>query len=130
MIRRTVGYGRYDSDQEVEILNKLYSYLRCYVNFFQPVRKLVQKKRIGSRIIKRYDVAQTPFRRVLASPIIPEEIKMKLKKEYDMLNPAELKRQITYLQNELLRLNVLNHKVSQEVQMSRKTQSSFDYIST
>ena len=55
---------------------------------------------------------------------------MKLKKEYDMLNPAELKRQITYLQNELLRLNVLNHKVSKEERMSQKTQSSFDYIST
>jgi len=55
---------------------------------------------------------------------------MKLKKEYDMLNPAELKRQITRLQNELLRLNVLKHKVSKEEQMSKKAQSSFDYIST
>ena len=130
VIRRTVGYGRYDSDQELEILNKLYGYLRYYVNFFQPVRKLVQKERIGSRVIKKYDVAQTPFRRVLASPLVSEEIKMKLKKEYDMLNPAELKRQITYLQNELLRLNVLKHKVSKKEQMSRIAQSSFDYIST
>ncbi len=130
VIRRTVGYGRYDSDKEVEILNKLYGYLRLYVNFFQPVRKLVQKERIGSRVIKKYDVAQTPFRRVLASPLVSEEIKMKLKKEYAMLNPAELKRQITYLQNELLRLNVLKHKVSKKEQMSRKAQGSFDYISS
>jgi hypothetical protein len=130
VIRRTVGYGRYDTDKELCILNKLYSYLRLYVNFFQPVRKLVKKERIGSRIKKRYDVAQTPFRRVLACPDISEEIKMKLKREYDMLNPAELKRQITYLQNELLRLNVLKHKVNKEEQMSRKTQSSFEYIST
>jgi hypothetical protein len=125
-----VGYGRYDSDQEVEILNKLYGYLRCYVNFFQPVRKLVQKERIGSRIIKKYDVAQTPYRRVLASANISEEIKMKLKREYDMLNPAELKRQITRLQNELLRLNALKHKVNKEEQISRKAQSSFEYISS
>jgi len=66
----------------------------------------------------------------LASPLVSEEIKMKLKKEYDMLNPAELKRQITYLQNELLRLNVLKQKVNKEAQMSRKAQSSFDYISS
>jgi hypothetical protein len=130
VIRRTVGYGRYDSDKEVGILNKLYGYLRLYVNFFQPVRKLVQKERIGSRIIKRYDVAQTPFRRVLASAVIPEEIKMKLQRQYDKLNPAELKRQITKLQNELLRLNVLKQKVSQEAQMRKKAQSSFEYIST
>ncbi len=129
VIRRTVGYGRYDTDKELQVLNKLYRYLRLYVNFFQPVRKLVKKERIGSRIIKRYDVAKTPFRRVLASPVIPEEIKMKLERQYDMLNPAELKRQITYLQNELLRLNVLKQKVSQEAQMSKKAQSSFEYIS-
>jgi len=130
VIRRTVGYGRYDTDKELCILNKLYSYLRLYVNFFQPVRKLVKKERIGSRIKKRYDVAQTPYRRVLACPDISEEIKMKLKREYDMLNPAELKRQITKLQNELLRLNALKHKVSKEEHVSMKAQSSFEYIST
>jgi len=75
-------------------------------------------------------VAQTPYRRVLASAVIPEEIKMKLERQYDMLNPAELKRQITRLQNELLRLNVLKQKVSQEAQMGKKAQSSFEYIST
>jgi len=130
VIRRMVGYGRHDSDQEVEILNKLYGYLRLYVNFFQPVRKLVQKERIGSRIKKRYDVAQTPYRRVLASPLVSEEIKVKLQREYAMLNPAELRRQITYFQNELLRLNVLKQKVSQEAQISKKAQSSFEYIAT
>ena len=100
------------------------------MNFFQPVRKLVKKERIGSRIIKKYDVAQTPFRRVLASADISEEIKMKLKRQYAMINPAELKRQITRLQNELLRLNVLKHKVSKKEQMNRNAQSSFEYIST
>ena len=130
VIRRTVGYGRYDTEKELRIVNQLYGYLRYYVNFFQPVRKLIEKTRVGSKIIKRYDVAKTPYRRVLASPLISEEIKMKLKKEYDMLNPAELRRQITRLQNELLRLNVLKQKVAKEEQMSRKAQSSFDYIST
>jgi uncharacterized small protein (DUF1192 family) len=90
----------------------------------------VQKERIGSRIIKKYDVAQTPYHRVLACPDISEEIKMKLQREYDMLNPAELKSQITRLQNELLRLNALKHKVNKEEQMSRKAQSSFEYISS
>ena len=67
VIRRTVGYGRYDTEKELHLLNQLYGYLRLYVNFFQSLRKLVQKERIGSRIKKKYDVAQTPFRRVLAS---------------------------------------------------------------
>jgi len=55
---------------------------------------------------------------------------MKLKKEYAMLNPAELKREIARLYNELLRLNVLKQKGSQEVQMGKKAQNSFEYIST
>jgi len=69
------------------------------------VRKLIKKERIGSKINKRYDEEKTPYRRFLASFDIEEEIKMKLKKEYTILNPAELKRKITILQNRLLKLN-------------------------
>jgi hypothetical protein len=57
------------------ILNELYGYLRLYVNFFQPVRKLIKKERIWSKVIKRYDEAKTLYQRVLESPNIKEEIK-------------------------------------------------------
>jgi len=130
VIRRTVGYGRYDTDKELRLLNKLYGYLRLYVNFFQPVRKLVQKERIGSRIKKRYDVAQTPYRRVLAFPDISEEIKMKLERQYAMLNPVQLKREITRLQNQLYKSNILKQNRDKETVLSKKAQNSFDYIST
>jgi len=130
VIRRAIGYGRYDTDKEVSILNELYGYLRLYVNFFQPVRKLIKKERIGSKVIKRYDEAKTPYRRVLASPDIKEEIKMKLKIQYAMLNPAELKRKITKLQNRLLKLNSLKQEVEKGIDKSTKPLSSFVYIST
>ncbi len=110
VIRRAVGYARYDTDEELSILNELYRHLRLYTNFFQPVRKLIKKERIGSKVIKKYDEAKTPYRRVLASPDIKEEIKMKLENKYAMLNPAELKRNITKLQNRLLKLNALKHR--------------------
>ena len=64
-------------------------------------------------------MARTPYRRVLASPMIDEEIKIKLEKQYDMLNPARLKIEITKLQNELLRLNVLNQKIDKENKKKR-----------
>jgi len=131
VIRRTVGYSRYDTDKELNTLNELYSYLRLYVNFFQPVRKLIKKERIGSKIIKRYDEAKTPYRRVLASPDILDEIKVKLKNQYAMLNPAELKRKITKLQNRLLKLNALKQKVREDLlEKSVESSSSFVYIST
>ncbi|HPK87493.1 MAG TPA: transposase, partial [Atribacterota bacterium] len=130
VIRRTVGYGRYDTDKELRLLNKLYGYLRLYVNFFQQVRKLVQKERIGSKIKKRYDVAKTPYRRVLASLYIPEEIKMKLERQYAMINPAQFKREITKIQNQLYKANILKQNRDKETVLSKKAQNSFDYIST
>jgi len=131
VIRRAVGYGRYDTDKELNTLNKLYGYLRLYVNFFQPVRKLIKKERIGSKVIKRYDEAKTPYRRVLVSTDIEDEVKVKLRKEYDMLNPAELKRKITKLQNKLLKLNALKQKVREDlVEKSVEPSSRFEYIST
>lgn len=130
VIRRAVGYARYDTDNEVSILNELYGYLRLYVNF-QPVRKLIEKERIGSKVIKRYDEAKTPYRRVLASPDIKEDIKVKLREKYDMLNPAELKRKITKLQNKLLKLNTLKQKVREDLlEKSVEPSSRFEYIST
>ncbi len=130
VIRRTVGYGRYDADKELSILNELYVYLRLYVNFFQPVRKLIKKERIGSKITKRYDEAKTPYRRVLASPDIKEDIKVKLREKYGMLNPAELKRKITKLQNRLLKLNTLKQEVREDLEKSVEPSSRFEYIFT
>jgi len=130
VIRRTVGYARYDTDKELNTLNKLYGYLRLYVNFFQPVRKLIKKKRMGSKITKRYDKAKTPYRRVLASPDIENKIKVKLKNKYAMLNPAELKRKITKLQNKLLKLNALKQKAREDLlEKSVEPSSRFEYIS-
>jgi len=125
-----VSYGRHDTDKELRLLNKLYGYLRWYVNFFQPVRKLVKKERIGSKIKKRYDVAKTPYRRVLSSSYIPEEIKIKSQRQYAMLNPAELKREITKLQNQLYKANILKQNRDKETVLSKKAQNRFNYIST
>ena len=75
-------------------------------------------------------VAQTPYHRILSSPHIPDEIKMKLEKLYDKLNPAELKREISRLQNELYRLNSLKQNIDREIDKSKKAQNIFDYIST
>jgi hypothetical protein len=58
VIRRAVGYLRYDTEKELKTLNELNQVLRLYTNFFQPVMKLTEKTRIGSKVIKRYDTNQ------------------------------------------------------------------------
>ena len=105
VVRRAVGYWRYDTDEELEILNELYEYLRLYTNFFQPVMKLREKQRIGSKVIKRYDQAKTPYRRVLecvARDGVSSQMKRRLRREYARTNPAELNRKIGELQNQLI----------------------------
>jgi hypothetical protein len=93
-VRRFVGYLRYDTETELNLLNDLYrNQLRLYKNFFQPVNKLILKERIAGRIYRKYDKAKTPYQRLLESDI-PEVKKQELPTIYQSLNPAELKRAI------------------------------------
>ena len=125
VVRRNVGYLRHDTDKELCTLNELYIYLDSYVNYFQPVVKLVLKIRVGSKVTKKYDRAKTPFRRVLDSEHVDDKIKKSLKREYDSLNPAELKRKITKLQDKLLKLNTLKQKVEKETVIN---EAAYGYI--
>jgi len=83
------------------VLNELYDHLRLYTNFFQPVMKLVEKTRIGSRVKKKYDRARTPLQRVLESNFVLKQAKKALRQEYAKLNPVKLKREIIRLQERL-----------------------------
>jgi hypothetical protein len=48
--------------------------------------------RIASKIVKRYDKPKTPYRRILESPDVSEETKLKLTEQYKSLNPFELRK--------------------------------------
>jgi len=94
-VRKVFGYLRYDTLEELAIMNELYhNELRLYKNFFQPVMKLSSKERVGGKVKRKYDSPQTPYQRLMGSDQIPEEIKEELKGIYLSLNPAQLKRSI------------------------------------
>lgn len=103
VVRRAVGYARYDTELQLNLLNELYATLRLYTNFFQPTMKLKSKERVGSRVTKRYDEAQTPYQRVLAAAQVSEAEKQRLRAKYKTLNPAALKRKLMRLQERLLK---------------------------
>jgi hypothetical protein len=94
VVRHTVGYDRWETKQELALLESIYDDLRLYINFFQPSFKLIAKERIGNRTIKRYDTAKTPYQRVLERKDISLEAKAQLMNLYLQLNPAELRRRI------------------------------------
>ena len=103
MVRRHVGYQRLAGVEQLALVNELYKHLRLYTNYFQPLMKLKHKERHGSQVKKTYDTAQTPYQRLLQSPYLSAAGKRRLKAEYARLNPAELKRQIERLQEQLLK---------------------------
>jgi hypothetical protein len=94
VVRHTVGYDRWETDQEFTILESIHDDLRLYINFFQPSFKLIAKERIGNKTLKRYDTAKTPYQRVLERKDISLEAKARLMSLYLQLNPAELRRSI------------------------------------
>lgn len=101
IVRKYTGYARYDSNDELIILNELYKHLRLFTNYFLPVMQMQEKLRIGAYVKKRYDTPRTPYRRILESPHVSLDDKELLIKTYQTLNPFELKKKIRYLQNKL-----------------------------
>lgn len=101
LVRRKVGYQRFDTPAEGLLLNQLYDQLRLFTNFFEPTMRLKSKERFGSRVKKRYDAPRTPYQRVLDSPQVTEANKDALRRQYQQLNPAALHRQLRKLQKQL-----------------------------
>ena len=64
-VRKLLGWDRYDTPASLEAINALYrGPWRAMMNFYQPCVKLKEKVRVGSRVTRRYDPAQTPLDRL------------------------------------------------------------------
>ena len=94
VVRRLVGYDRYDSKAAFARLGRVYDLVRLYINFFQPTMKLVSKTRHGARVHKVYDSAQTPYQRLVQSGVLTEAKRVELAATYHGLNPVLLLKQI------------------------------------
>jgi hypothetical protein len=104
VVRRTVGYDRLETDEEFELLVSIYSDLRLYINFFQPVQKLIFKGRLGTKFTKKYDQASTPYQRIMSRADIPLETKARFTYLYVKLNPVTLRNSIDLKVAELWKL--------------------------
>ena len=79
VVRRLVGYGRFDGIETAQVMARLYAAARLHVNFFQPSFKLKEKRREGAKVIKRYHAPATPYERALAHPKLSKAIKRRLR---------------------------------------------------
>lgn len=72
VVRRLVGYGRLKGIKATQILTRLYSASRLYVNCFQPSFKLKEKSRHGAKVTKRYQPPATPYQRLASSKALED----------------------------------------------------------
>jgi hypothetical protein len=99
VVRRLVGYGRFEGAETAAVLARLYAAARLHVNFFQPSFKLKEKRREGAKVIKRYHPPATPYQRALAHPKVGKAIKQRLRALYRTLDPVALLAEIRAAQN-------------------------------
>jgi len=95
-VRKLVGYHRYDTEEQVRLLNDLYrNEYRLFTNFFRPIMKITSKEKINNSVCKKkYDEAKSPYQRLMACDQLSKEEKEKLAALYLSLNPLQLKRAI------------------------------------
>jgi len=104
IVRRVVGYDRYTSRAAYQCLERLYNSVRLYMDFFQPTMKLLDKTRNGAKVHKVYDIARTPYQRLLEADVLTEAKQQELAATYQGLNPVLLLKQINSNLEQLWRL--------------------------
>src|ERR671932_1322166 len=100
VVRRLVGYQRLEAPA-LAASERVHELARDYVNFLHPVRRLTEKVRRGARITRRYDTAQTPYRRLVASGTLAKRAAGELAARSAALDPLRLKLELEAAQRTL-----------------------------
>jgi transposase InsO family protein len=104
VVRRRLGYDRYETEAERALLQRVYAGLRLWTNHWQPVLKLIGKERVGTKVRKQYDPAQTPYRRVLACDEFAAEARARLEHEHAAHGPTVIWKEVEAARAALWRL--------------------------
>jgi len=130
IVRTIVGYHRYDTPAELALLNKIWALQTLMTNFFGPQQKLLSKVRNGAKVTKKYDRAQTPYRRAEQHEAVLSEDKTILADTYADLNPAAIQRHIQALTAQLLTLTTAKTKAVSKPALDAATQRASAHEST
>lgn len=106
IVRRAVGYFRYDTARELDLLNQLWPAHNDRNNLLMPSQKLVSKTRTGAKVTKKHDTATTPAERLLRDhpDTLTATEHAALQHRLDTVDPIGLGEHITLIQGNLLEL--------------------------
>ncbi|MET0781219.1 MAG: transposase family protein [Microbacterium sp.] len=100
-VRELVGYLRYDTTGELDLMNQIWELDRVFTNYLLPQQKLISKTRIGAKVIKKHDRGQTPHQRAAKDPNVRKMPVIRMNAEFKRIHPAALSRQILALTGRL-----------------------------
>ena len=109
VVRKTVGYARFEGQNARDALAEVYRFLKPLLNYWYPTIRLIAKEKLPSGKYKKiYDKdPKTPYQRLLESPDVSEESKDELRRRAKDLNPIALKRSMDEARDRLLKLSVI-----------------------
>lgn len=102
VVRKLLGYRRFEGIAAAQALARLYGASRLFINFFQPSFKLAEKHRQGAQVTKRYHPPETPCERLLQAETVSEPTKCKLREVGSVLDPLQLLEEIRAMQSHLV----------------------------
>jgi hypothetical protein len=94
LVRQYFGELRLDTAEQVAAGNALYERMWVYYNLFQPVMHLTEKTVEGDKVRRKWDEAQTPYQRLLATGVLSQEQQERLQALYEQTNPLQLREEI------------------------------------
>lgn len=100
-VRELVGYLRYDTAAELDLLNQIWELDRVFTNYLLPQQKLISKTRHGAKVIKKHDAPATPHQRAARHPDVRKMPVIRMNAQFRNIKPAALSRQVLALTGRL-----------------------------
>ena len=104
VVRKFIGYCRFDTQPQLDIIRQILPFIALYQNLFQPSLKLLDKTREGSKVHKRYLPPRTPLEQLCLHSSSSDEMRSTLRQLYQDLSPAVLLKSIDTLISSLFDL--------------------------
>lgn len=106
VVRRIVGYYRFEGEETRKVMAELYRVYNKLVNYFFPSMKIISKERIDAKVFKKYDRAKTPYTRLMECPELDERTKRELARKKSELDLETLLSETQRLQSKLIAMAV------------------------
>jgi len=105
VVRRYSEYWRYDTDETLRVLNRLWPLVNDRLNYLTPTKKPIGwDEGKGGKKRRIYDKPKTPFDRLINSGVLSPAQIQEMTEYRNSLNPVKIDRQIRQLQDRLARL--------------------------